>query len=69
MNEYLFVIIIVTNLKCQIAQQFRIGNTSKTQTSKTETSKRQSSELQTSKTQTDLKTLEPLKNDLNCKRS
>ena len=27
MNEYLFLIIIVTNLKCQIMQQSRIDNT------------------------------------------
>ena len=40
MNEYLFMIIIVTNPKaCQITQQSRIDNPSKTQSSKLQTSK------------------------------
>ena len=29
LNEYLFIIIIVTNPKCQITQQSRIDNSSK----------------------------------------
>ena len=37
MNEYFFMIIIVTNPKCQITHQSHIGNTSKTQTSKLQT--------------------------------
>ena len=51
MNEYLFLIIIVTNLKCQITQQSRIDNNlenSDLETSDLETSDLENSDLETS---------------------
>ena len=57
MNEYLFMIIIVTNPKCQITQS-RIDNN-------LENSDLETSDLENS----DLETSAPLKNGLNCKDS
>ena len=68
MNEYLFLIIIVTNLKCQITQQSRIDNNlenSDLETSDLKTSDLENSDLENS----DLETSDPLENDWNCKRS
>ena len=62
MNEYLFMIIIVTNPKCQITQS-RIDNN--LENSDLETSDLENSDLKTS----DLETSAPLKNGLNCKHS
>ena len=58
MNDYLFMIIIVTNPKCQITQQSRIDNSSK------------NSDLENSDLQNlDHETSDPLKNNWNCKCS
>ena len=57
MKEYLFIIIIVTNPKCQITQS-RIDNN-------LENSDLETSDLENS----DLETSAPLKNGLNCKHS